>query len=36
MCKITIIQLFIIDKASSSTLVEGLASHDNNRQETIN
>ena len=36
MHKITRIQLFIIDEASSSTLVEGLASHDNNRQETIN
>ena len=36
MHKIVRIQLFIIDKALSSTLVEGLASHNNNRQETIN
>ena len=36
MHKITRIQLFIIDEASSSTLVEGLAYYDNNRQETIN
>ena len=36
MYNFTRIQLFIIDEVSSSTLVEALASHDNNRQEIIN
>jgi hypothetical protein len=36
MYKFTRIQLFIIDEASSSTLVEGLAPHDPKRHVTIN
>ena len=36
MHKMTRIQLFINDKASSSTLVEGLAHHDSERHHNIN